>query len=87
MVTVKKFSAEWCSPCRALVPVMNEIRGQFSNVRFEDIDVDNNQQIAEEYGIRSVPTVIIERNGQEINRFTGLSSKVAYINAINESLK
>jgi thioredoxin 1 len=66
---------------------MNEIRGQFSNVRFEDIDVDNNQQIAEEYGIRSVPTVIIERNGQEINRFTGLSSKVAYINAINESLK
>lgn len=87
MVTVKKFSASWCGPCRALTPVMNEIKGQFSNVRFEEIDVDNNQQIAEQYGVRSVPTVVIEKDGQEINRFTGLTSKLAYINAINESLK
>jgi thioredoxin 1 len=87
MVTVKKFSATWCAPCRALAPVMNEIKGQFSNVRFEDIDIDNNEQLREQYGVSSVPTVIIERNGQEINRITGLTSKLAYINAINESIK
>jgi len=42
---------------------------------------------ATKYGVRSVPTVIIEKNGVEVERFTGVSSKIAYINAINESLK
>jgi thioredoxin len=87
MVTVKKFSAVWCGPCRALAPVMNEVKTQFSNVKFEDYDVDVAYEEATKYGIRSVPTVIIEKNGVEVERFTGTSSKLAYINAINESLK
>ena len=87
MVTVKKFSAAWCGPCRALAPVMNEIKGQFSNVKFEDYDVDEAYDEATQYGIRSVPTVVIEKDGQEVNRFTGLSSKIAYTNAINEAIK
>jgi thioredoxin 1 len=87
MITVKKFSATWCGPCRALAPVMNEIKGQFNNVRFEEYDVDNFPQVAEKYRVSSVPTVIIEKDGLELDRFTGLSSKMAYINAINERLK
>jgi thioredoxin 1 len=87
MVTVKKFSATWCGPCRALAPVMNEIKGNYSNVKFEDIDIDEYSEITEKYGVRSVPTVIIEKNGIELNRFTGLSSKIAYVNAINEAVK
>jgi len=87
MVTVKKFSAVWCGPCRALAPVMNEVKTQFSNVKFEDYDVDVAYEEATKYGIRSVPTVIIEKNGVEVERFTGTSSKLAYINAINENLK
>ncbi len=87
MVTVKKFSATWCGPCRALAPVMNEIKGQFSNVKFEEYDVDNEVDEVIKYNVTSVPTVIIEKNGELLERFTGLSSKVAYVNAINESLK
>ena len=87
MVTVKKFSAVWCGPCRALTPVMNEIKGNFSNVKFEEYDIDEYSDITEEYGVRSVPTVIIVKDGIELQRFTGLSSKMAYVNAINESLK
>lgn len=87
MVTVKKFSAVWCGPCRALAPVMNEIKGQFSNVKFEEYDVDVAYDEATQYGIRSVPTVVIEKDGIELERFTGLQSKLAYINALNESLK
>jgi thioredoxin 1 len=87
MVKVKKFSAAWCGPCRALAPVMNEIKGQFSNVKFEEYDVDNEVDEVMKYSITSVPTVIIEKDGVVLERFSGLSSKVAYINAINESLK
>jgi thioredoxin 1 len=87
MVTVKKFSATWCGPCRALAPVINEIKGQFSNVKFEEYDVDVEVDEVMKYGVTSVPTVIIEKNGVLMERFTGLSSKVAYVNAINESLK
>jgi thioredoxin 1 len=87
MVTVKKFSAVWCGPCRALTPVMNEIKGNYSNVKFEEYDIDEYSDITEEYGVRSVPTVIIVKDGIEVNRFTGLSSKMAYVNAINEAIK
>ncbi len=87
MVTVKKFSAVWCGPCRALTPVMNEIKGNYSNVNFEEYDIDEYSEITEEYGVRSVPTVIIVKDGIEVNRFTGLSSKMAYVNAINEAVK
>ena len=87
MVTVKKFSAVWCGPCRALAPVINEVKSNFSNVKFEEYDVDVAYEEATKYGVRSVPTVIIEKNGVEVERFTGVSSKIAYINAINENLK
>jgi thioredoxin 1 len=87
MVKVKKFSAVWCGPCRALTPVMNEIKGNYSNVKFEEYDIDEYSDITEEYGVRSVPTVIIVKDGIELQRFTGLSSKMAYVNAINEAVK
>jgi thioredoxin 1 len=66
---------------------MNEIKGNFSNVKFEDYDIDEYSEVTEQYGVRSVPTVVIERNGVELQRFTGLSSKMAYVNAINEAIK
>jgi thioredoxin 1 len=87
MVTVKKFSAVWCGPCRALAPVINEIKGQFSNVKFEEYDVDEAYDEATQYGIRSVPTILIVKDGIEVERFTGASSKMTYVNAINEHLK
>jgi thioredoxin 1 len=66
---------------------MNEIKGNYSNVKFEEYDIDEYSDITEEYGVRSVPTVIIVKDGIEVNRFTGLSSKMAYVNAINEAVK
>ena len=86
MLTVKKFSATWCGPCRALTPVMNEIKGQFSGVKFEEYDIDNFPQVAEQYRVSSVPTVIIEKDGVVVERFQGLTSKMAYTNAINEAI-
>ena len=83
MVTLKKFSAVWCGPCRALAPVINEVKTQFSNVKFEEYDVDTHYDEATKYSIRSVPTIIIEKNGVEVDRFTGVSSKMKYVNVLN----
>jgi thioredoxin 1 len=86
MIEVKKFHAVWCGPCRALGPVLENVKKKFSNINFEEIDVDKNYEQAEKYYIRSVPTVVIVKDGKEVDRFTGLQSEMAYVNAINESL-
>ena len=90
MVTVKKFGAAWCGPCRALAPVLVQIKESFggnSNVKFEDYDVDDFVDETQKYNVTSVPTIIIERDNVVVERFSGLSSKIAYVNAINEAIK
>jgi thioredoxin 1 len=70
-----------------LAPVFNEqIKPQFTTVKFEDIDVDTNPNEVVKYGVTSVPTVVIVKDGVELQRFTGVQSKLAYTNAINEAI-
>jgi len=89
MIEVKRFHAAWCGPCRMLAPIMENVskKSNFSSVRFTDVDVDEQFEIASKYTIRSVPTVIIEKDGIEIQRFSGLQSEMTYTNAINEQIK
>ena len=86
MIQVKKFYAEWCGPCKVLTPLMENVKTKFSNVKFENVDIDSQFGIAQKYFVRSVPTVIIEKNGKEVERFVGVQSELAYINALNENL-
>ena len=67
---MKYFSATWCGPCKAFRPIMEEIAGEES-IMVEFIDVDQEQNKAEKYNIRSVPAVVIEENGIEVDRFVG----------------
>ena len=73
MKTMKYFSATWCGPCKVFKPVMNEISGEGYHVEF--IDIDNMSDLACKYNVRSVPTVVIEENGKEVNRIIGAVSK------------
>ena len=73
MKTMKYFSATWCGPCKAFKPIMNEIAGESYSVQF--IDVDQSQNLATKYGVRSVPTTVIEENGIEVSRFVGAIPK------------
>ena len=84
MLEVKRFSAVWCGPCKALAPVMKGIKGEYSDVVFETIDVDTDHEQASKYGIRSVPTVVFVKDGIEVDRLVGVNSKLAYENKINE---
>ena len=85
MITVKKFYAEWCGPCKVLTPVMENVQTKFQGVFFESVDIDSQFEVAQKYYVRSVPTVIVEKNGEEVQRFVGVQSELAYINAINEA--
>ena len=73
MKTMKYFSATWCGPCKTFKPIMNEIVGEGHSVQF--IDIDQSQDLAAKYGVRSVPTTVIEDNGIEVDRFVGSVSK------------
>ena len=84
MLEVKKFYAEWCGPCKMLTPIMEQVQGKFSDVSFESINIDSQFEVAQKYYVRSVPTVIIEKDGKEVQRFAGCQSEMAYSNAINE---
>ena len=70
---MKYFSATWCGPCKAFKPIMTEIAGEGYSVQF--IDVDQSQNLATKYGVRSVPTTVIEENGIEVSRFVGAIPK------------
>ena len=84
MLEVKKFYAEWCGPCKMLTPIMEHVQTKFTDVSFESINIDSQFEVAQKYFVRSVPTVIIEKDGKEVQRFAGLQSEMAYSNAINE---
>lgn len=80
MKTMKYFSATWCSPCKTFKPVMNEISGEGHSVEF--IDIDQSQDLAQKYNVRSVPTVVVEENGVEIDRIIGAVSKEQIVNKL-----
>ena len=84
MLEVKKFYAEWCGPCKMLTPIMEQVQNKFSDVSFQSVNIDEQFEVAQKYYVRSVPTVIIEKDGKEVQRFAGLQSEMAYSNALNE---
>jgi thioredoxin 1 len=86
MVEVKKFYGEWCSPCKLLAPVIEEIKKEMPNVKFVDVDVDENGDLASQYGVRGVPTVVIEKDGVEVKRFVGMKQKSELVNEIKSHL-
>jgi len=87
-VKVVRYSAEWCGPCRALVPVFNRLQQMFApkGVVFEEIDAQANYSRTERDGVRSVPTVIIYKNGVEVQRLIGGLPETAYMDNINSHL-
>jgi len=75
------FSAPWCGPCKMFGPVMDRVASQGVNVK--KINVDYEPDVITKFGVKSVPTVILVENEQEVNRFVGAKSEQDVINFYN----
>ena len=81
------FWAVWCGPCRMLGPIVEEIATDFDGKAIVGkVDVDNNQQVSVDYGIRNIPTVLIFKNGQVVDKIVGVAPKEVIAEKLNSYL-
>ena len=86
MLTVKRYTASWCGPCKQLAPIFSELQSEISEASFQTIDVDQNRDAAVEANVSSVPTVIFEKDGQPVYRFSGVLPKSVIAGLIKKHL-
>ena len=84
---VLDFWAEWCGPCRMVGPVIEELAAEYEGrVIIGKIDVDENNDVTAQYGIRSIPTVLFIKNRQVVDKLVGAAPKVTFVNKIEQLL-
>jgi len=81
------FWAEWCGPCRMLGPIIEELSSDYNGKAvIGKVDVDSNQKFAAQFGVRNIPTVLIFKDGELVNRQVGVSQKNVYADYIDALL-
>lgn len=86
-LTMVDFYASWCFPCKMLTPIIEELEEEMhEKVNFAKADVDNLEEISAKLGIMAVPTIILFKNGEEVDRTSGLQSKDELKKIIQENL-
>ncbi len=69
------FYADWCGPCKAYAPVLEAVASENKEIKVVKVNVDNEQDLAINYNVMSIPTTVVVKNGKEINRAVGMISK------------
>ncbi len=78
------FWAEWCGPCRMLGPIIEDLSDDFADKAIiGKVDVDSNQQFAAQFGVRNIPTVLVFKDGEMVNRQVGVAQKSVYADFLN----
>jgi thioredoxin 1 len=77
------FFAEWCGPCKMLAPILKQVKDDMGDgLKIVKIDVDKNQDLAEKYQVRGVPTMLLFKNGKQVWRQSGVLQKNDIINVV-----
>ena len=85
-VVLVDFWATWCAPCRMMAPVLNDVASELSgNSHVGKVNIEQYQSLAQKFKVRSIPTLILFKNGIEINRFVGMKSKDFLLNQIQKA--
>lgn len=85
-IKILDFAASWCFPCKLQQPIIEKLEKQYSQLKFEKIDIDANKEMSVKYGIRAVPTIIIEKDGKEAARFVGVTAEKELTKALDKAL-
>ncbi len=86
-VELLDFYADWCGPCKVMEPVLEEARKSLAGkAEIKEIDVDAEGETAERYGVMSIPTYILLKDGQEVERMVGAQPKDEFLEKINSHL-
>ena len=81
------FWAVWCGPCKLLGPTIDELHKELEGkVKVGKVNVDENQNLAAQFGVMSIPTVIIMKGGKVVEQFIGMQPKGVYIDALNKHM-
>jgi thioredoxin 1 len=85
-VRLKDFYADWCGPCKTQDPILEELEEDMDgSVEFEKIDVDEEQEIANEYQVRSIPTLVVENDDGVVERFIGVTQREEIESALEKA--
>lgn len=85
--TIVEFGADWCNPCKIFEPIFHAAAKDIKNVKFGSVDVDKENEIAQRFGVMSVPTVIFFKDGEQVDVEIGAISKEEFIKKIKENSK
>ncbi|NSW46343.1 MAG: thioredoxin [Bacteroidales bacterium] len=83
-LVVVDFWAEWCGPCRLIAPIIHELAEEYADkVVFGKVDVDSNNSLAGQFGIRNIPTVLFIKGGKVVDKQVGAVPKAKFVEKIN----
>ncbi len=78
------FWAEWCVPCKKIAPILDEVAGEHDTISIAKVNVDENPDIARQFDIMSIPTLIVFQDGQPVHRFQGASGKAGLLEQLSD---
>lgn len=84
-VRLKDFYADWCGPCKTQDPILEDLMEDYGDVEFEKVDVDENQDVANQYQVRSIPTVVVEDDDGVVDRFVGVTQREEIEEALQQA--
>lgn len=86
-VTLVDFYADWCGPCRMIAPIVEELANEMSGkAKIAKLDIDSSQETTSQFGVTSIPTLILFKEGKEVKRVVGVKDKEALQSLIEAAL-